>query len=162
MGKIICIDARFYGVGDTGIGRYVQNLVAHLPVVPNVEFVLITNTKFHPYSLWAQLEMPWRLWQIKPDLVHIPHDAPPLLWFGKTILTIHDLTKLHSTGLATTTLPSWLYHFKHLGYTILLRLSLLKASHIITPSHYVKVDLITTFGINPAKISVIYEGVDHE
>lgn len=159
--KTVCIDARFFGVGDTGIGRYVQKLVAKLPRDPNIKIILLNTARFHPYSVFAQFEMPWILWRIRPELLHVPHDSPPLLWFGKTILTIHDLTKLHSTGLTTTTLPAWLYHFKLLGYKLLLSFSLRHAFHIITPSHYVKNDLLKHFELNPAKISVIYEGVDH-
>lgn len=157
----ICIDARFYGAGDTGIGRYVQNLVTHLPVSPDTRVVLLNKSRFHPYSILAQFEMPWLLWKLKPDLVHIPHDAPPFFWLGKTILTIHDLIKLHSTGLSTTTLPPWLYHLKLFGYRLLLTLSLHRAAHIITPSQYVKDDLLAHFSLSPDKISAIYEGVDH-
>lgn len=159
--KTICIDTRFYGVGDTGIGRYVENLIKHLPSDPAIKIVLIDKTRFHPYSLWSQFEMFWRLLQIRPDLLHVPHDSPPLLWFGPTIVTIHDLTKLKSTGLDTTTLPPWLYYIKLLGYKILLYLSLHKSSRIIVPSNYVKTDLLKSFDLSPAKISVIYEGVDH-
>jgi glycosyltransferase involved in cell wall biosynthesis len=157
--KKICVDCRFFGIKDTGIGRYVENLVTHLPTDPSIEVYLLKDCKYHPYSILSQLELPIKLWRIKPDLVHIPHDAPPFLWFGKTILTVHDLTKIHSSGLSSTTLPAWLYHFKYICYRLLLAFSLSKAAHIITPSNFVKQDLVSTFGINPTKISVTYEGV---
>ncbi len=155
----ICIDSRFYNAQE-GIGRYVRNLILNLPSSPAVRVVLLKDCIFHPYSIFAQLELPLRLLLIHPDLLHVPHDSPPLLWFGKTILTIHDLTKLQSTGMNTTTLPPWLYHLKHLGYNLLLRLSLYKAIHIIVPSLYVQADLIKTFHLHPTKITVTYEGVD--
>lgn len=158
--KTICIDARFYGVGDTGIGRYTQNLLANLPTDPGIKVVTISKTRFHPYSIWSQFEMLWLLLKIRPNLLHIPHDAPPLLWFGPIIITIHDLIKLESTGLATTTLPPWLYHFKNLSYRLLLSLSLMKAVHIITPSSYWKNILVRDYHISASKIGVIYEGVD--
>ena len=167
----VVIDARMWGIKHTGIGRYVENLIANLPgdailIVPpelRHEPQLAKFTKyyarFHPYSLLAQLEMPWILSFIRPDLLHVPHFTIPVLWPGKMVVTIHDLIKHISRGRDTTTRHPLLYWPKYLGYLIIVWLAVHRASHIIVPAKYWKDLLIKKYHLNPAKISVTYEGV---
>lgn len=173
--KKICIDARFWGIGHTGIGRYVENLIANLPVDNQVEIVLIVHpdqdhepslqryaryvARLHPYSVWSQIEMALLLWEIRPDLLHVPHFTIPVLWFGKTVVTIHDLIKHLSTGPLTTTRTTPVYWFKHLGYLLLVRLAVTRAKKIIVPAKYWKNILVDKFSLDQQKIVVTYEGV---
>ena len=175
--KTICIDCRFWGVGDTGIGRYVQNLVTNLPVDPNIQVVLLIRpqheadpilAKFvtyqipsHPYSTFAgQLQLTWALLKIRPDVLHIPHYIFPLLWPGKLILTIHDLIMHMSTGKQVTTTSTGLYWFKHYLYRFAVWYGVHRANHIIVPAQFWKDELIKRFYLNPSKVSVTYEAVE--
>ncbi|KKU03261.1 MAG: Glycosyl transferase, group 1 [Candidatus Amesbacteria bacterium GW2011_GWB1_47_26] len=171
MGRIICIDARLWGIRHTGIGRYVENLIDNLPgeviliVPPDLknEPKLAKFTKyyarFHPYSFLAQLEMLWILSFIRPDLLHVPHFTILVLWPGRMVVTIHDLIKHISKGHDTTTRHPLLYWLKYFGYLIIVWLAVHRASHIIVPAKYWRDILIKKYGLNPAEISVIYEGV---
>jgi glycosyltransferase involved in cell wall biosynthesis len=92
--------------------------------------------------------------------VHIPYFNVPVFYFGKCVVTIHDLTILHfDTGKAST-LPYWIYKIRRFGYRTVLSLGVKKAKRIIAVSNTVKDDIIQNLGVDAKKISVTYEGVD--
>lgn len=173
--KVICLDARFYGIAHTGIGRYVENLVLNLPPDPNVKVVLIVHpsqltnpdlvnfekypARYHPYTFLSLWEMHWLLFRIRPDLVHIPHLTVPFLWPGKIVVTVHDLVKHYSRGPQASTHRRIVYWLKYLEYLAMSSISIWRAAHIITPSIYWKKILVDKYRLSPAKITVIYEGV---
>ncbi len=174
--KTLCIDARLWGIAHTGIGRYVKNLISHLPDDRSVRLVLIVSpenfhhpdlrryskviARFHPWSLWSQLEM-FILWfKIHPDVLHVPHFSIPVFWPGKIVITIHDLIKHYSRGKNTTTRNIALYWFKYIGYLLIVRIAIARASFIIVPAQYWKDELIRIYRLQPQKITVTYEGVD--
>ncbi|MBI3954440.1 glycosyltransferase family 4 protein [Candidatus Collierbacteria bacterium] len=171
----IGVDARFFGINHTGIGRYVENLIGNLAKIdkkntyiifghdaiktqlskyPNFKFVKL-STK--PYSLAEQVINPLVFYRHQLDLLHVPHFNAPLLYLKKHLLTIHDLIKHYSTGPRTSTLPWYQYFFKHWLYLLVVRVNVAKAVHIITPSFYWKKQLVKLFHLNPAKITVTYE-----
>jgi len=173
----IGIDARL--IHETGVGRYITNLLGELARQDSSDrYVIFLRRKefdsfILPNSRWTkrladvpwhsvseQLIMPWVLWRERCDIIHIPYFNAPILYPGKFVITIHDLTILHvDTGRAST-LPSWLYKIKRLGYRFVLSAGLKRATHILTVSHVVKEDIIRSFEVADGKISVTYEGVD--
>lgn len=173
----IGIDARL--LQETGVGRYIRNLIAELSTLDKVNHytVFLTKKSFASYSLpndrWKkvladvhwhtvseQLVMPRLFDAAGLDLVHIPYHNPPIFYRGPMVLTIHDLTILHfSTGKATT-LPLPVYWLKRLGYWVALWVGLRKAKHIIAVSKSTRQEVIDHFGIPEHKITVTYEGVD--
>lgn len=173
----IGIDARL--IDETGVGRYIKNLISHLSVIDttNSYVVFLTEKAFSSFMLpnarWKKVEAGVRWHTLKEqfvmprlfarehcDLVHIPYHNPPIWYFGPMVLTIHDLIILHfDTGNATT-LPVPLYKLKRLGYFIELWIGLRKAKRIIAVSEATKQEIVDHFGINPEKITVTYEGVD--
>ena len=174
----IGIDARLYGLEHAGLGRYVMKLVnevleqdkkneyvlfltkKHKAEFENKPRVRVVETNIPIYSVTEQLVLPVVFAKEKLDLLHVPHFNAPILYSGKLILTVHDLIKHHSTGKDTTTRQPWLYKLKRLGYLTETSLIIRKANHIITPSNYVKDDVINKFKINSEKVSVTYEAVD--
>ena len=116
----IGIDARL--VNETGVGRYVRNLIAELGKIDdkNSYVVFLRKSAFDSFALpnarWTkrladipwhsvteQLFMPAIFNSEHLDLLHVPYFNVPLFYFGKFIVTIHDLTILHfDTGKATT------------------------------------------------------------
>jgi glycosyltransferase involved in cell wall biosynthesis len=176
--KKICIDARLWGITHTGIGRYVENLVANLPETPKTEISLIVSkedyshqklAKYkkyiayqHPYSILSQFEM-FRLWfQIRPNLTHFTHSSIPVLWPGKMIVTFHDLIRHISKGKDTTTKNYAFYKFKYLNYLLVDRIAMWRAKIIFVPSKYWKTELVEKYKISDRKIVVTYEGVGSE
>lgn len=176
----IGIDARLYGTKHAGIGRYTQNLIhSILKQSHKHHYVIFTDKEFfsdfkdypnvslvkakHPiYSLSEQIFFPVLLYQSKLDLLHVPHFNLPILYFKKSVVTIHDLIKNFSKGPETTTRHPWLYSLKRLGYLIITKITVQKSNHIITPSEYVKNDLIKHYHVPESKISVTYEAVSSQ
>ncbi len=173
----IGIDARL--IMETGVGRYIRNLVAELRdidthnsyviflpkkafdafVLPNSRWTKVL-ADVHWHTLAEQMVMPRLFRAAHLDLVHIPYHNPPIGYQGAMVVTIHDLTILHfSTGKATT-LPLPLYHLKRLGYWIELWIGLWKASHVIAVSETTKREIMDHFRIPESRIRVTYEGVD--
>lgn len=176
----IGIDARLLGLEHAGLGRYVKKLVDelikqdkknqyvlflnnnHISEYEGIKNVEVVELNVSIYGLLEQIICPIIFNSHKLDLLHIPHFNAPVLYFGKTILTIHDLIKHYSTGKDTTTKNPFLYSFKRLGYLLLTQIVIRKAKHILVPSKWVKEDIIQKFRVNPSKITVTYEAVDDQ
>ena len=175
----IGIDCRMYGLKHAGIGRYVMNLVEELLKQDKEnEYVLFINddesiktqisssnfktvvVEVPHYSLKEQLLMPGIVAREKVDLMHFPHFNVPVFYQGKYVVTIHDLIKHASKGMTTTTRSPLLYWLKFLGYKIVFRQAVRRAEKIITPSQFVKNEVIKEYGVKPGKVVVTYEGVD--
>ena len=84
------------------------------------------------------------------DLLHVPHYNAPLLYRGKLLVTIHDTIQ--------TADPTYGRSFGGLLYARpMLALVTRKASHIVTVSHYSKIQIVERLGVPAAKITVIHE-----
>ena len=174
----IVIDARLYGLENAGIGRYLINLINQIENqdTKNNYLILLRKKYFkelrfsfnlqkvladYPhYSFKEQIFLPIQLIKLKPDLVHFPHFNVPLFYWGKYLVTIHDLIKHESRGMATTTRLSLFYWLKYLVYLFVVWLTIKKADKIITPSHFWKEELIKRYHLPAGKIIVTYEGID--
>ncbi|MFH1598100.1 MAG: glycosyltransferase family 1 protein [Patescibacteria group bacterium] len=175
----IGIDARFYGPQGKGLGRYTQKLILNLEKRDhqNQYFVFLRNenwddyqpqsSNFHRvkadyrwYSLREQLFLPWVIRQQKLDLMHFPHFNVPVLYFGKMIVTIHDLIITNFPTKKATTLGPIKYWLKQRGYKTVIRLAVKRAQRIITVSQYSKQQIIKHFKIDSDKIVVTYEACD--
>lgn len=176
MKNHIVIDARLYGPQHTGIGRYTKNLLLHLP--PKFKYTLLVYpelyheirqtlgnrfsyvvTKIRHYSLLEQLLLPPLLYSLKPDLVHFTHFSKPILYFGRSVVTVHDLIRHFSRGSQTTTRSPILYWPKYFGYQIQ-SYFVLHRDHIIVPSNYWRNYIIDHYHLDPHKIVTTYEAVD--
>lgn len=177
----IIIDARLYGPKNTGIGRYTKNLLLFLSQTKDFnkyKFTLIISKSIESeikndlqknfgyvsinithYSWQEQIKLPFILYKLKPDLVHFTHFNKPILYFGHSIVTVHDLIKHYFKGKETTTKNPGIYWIKHLGYLIVSWIAI-KTSYIIVPSNYWKEIIIKKFKINPKNIQTTYEAVD--
>jgi glycosyltransferase involved in cell wall biosynthesis len=177
----IVIDARLYGPKDTGLGRYTKNLLVALTVLPNFskyKFTLIIYpeklteiksdlkdnftyipTRFRHYSLAEQLQLPSLLKSLEPDLVHFTHLDKPIFYFGKSVVTIHDLIKHFYRGQETTTKNPLFYWPKYFAYLLMTQV-ILKTSSIIVPSNFWRDYIIKKFNYNPQNIITTYEAVD--
>ncbi len=173
----IGIDARL--IQETGVGRYIRNLLRYLSEIDDQNEYLIflppkvydsfslPNERWqkrlvsvHWHTLREQIILPLIFKREKLDLLHVPYFTIPLLYPGKVIVTIHDITILHFRTGKSTTLPYPLYFLKWLAYQIILTLGVKKASSIITVSESVKQDIQNYLKVAEEKIVVTYEGID--
>ena len=179
--KHIVIDARLYGPKHTGIGRYTKNLLKSLTKLPHFKkykFTLIiyknleeevkrdlgdkfnyVTTNIHHYSLREQLVLPFIIYWLRADLVHFTHFNKPILYFKKSVVTIHDLIKHFFTGKDTTTKNQFLYAFKHLAYLFLTSI-IVRRNQIIVPSNFWRKYLIEKYNLDPSKVVTTHEAVD--
>jgi glycosyltransferase involved in cell wall biosynthesis len=120
----------------------------------------IVIADYSHYSLGEQIFLPLQLIKLRPNLVHFPHFNVPLFYFGKYIITVHDLIKHQSRGPQTTTRWQPVYWFKYLAYRFLVWRVVGVAQKIIVPSFWTKKELINHFNLSENKITVTYEGID--
>jgi glycosyltransferase involved in cell wall biosynthesis len=166
----IAIDAR--KLRDYGIGTYVRNLLRHLSRIDQeTEYAVLCQgqdcsivselgenfravAESSPgYSVREQITVPRDLRREHADLFHTPHYVLPPLTPCRSVVTIHDCIHLR--------FPQYLPN--RLGYAYA-RSFLWMATHhsnrVITVSEASKRDILEYFNVPPAKIDVIYNGID--
>lgn len=177
----IGIDCRLSGAKHAGIGRYILNLINRIPNIDhenkyilffqnkeqakeaklnNLDNVQMVITDISHYSLVEQIKLPFIFYRYKLDLLHVPHFNLPILYFGKTVITIHDLLWHQQRGQSVTTLSSWKYYLKYLGYLFVSSLAIIKAKQIIVPTNTIKNTLISYYHSAKNKVVVTIEGID--
>jgi glycosyltransferase involved in cell wall biosynthesis len=176
----IGIDARFYGPIGKGLGRYTQKLIESLEKIDenNQYFIFLKSENFNEYepknpnfqkviadfrwyTLDEQLKYPKLLKKYKLDLVHFPHFNVPILYFGKFIVTIHDLILLNFPTVRSSTLSPFFYWFKFLAYRIVIKSAIYRSNRIIAVSEFTKNDILKNYSRVPQeKILVTYEACD--
>lgn len=175
----IGIDARLWS--ETGVGRYIRNLVQGLGEIKNDnQYVLFALTKdvenikyqiansknnfelvqvnIRWHTIREQIEFPRVLNKYNLDLVHFPYFSVPVLYKRPYILTLHDLiVNSFSTGKAST-LPYPLFLLKKTGYSYVVKNAMKKAKKIIVPTNAVKENIKELYPTLSTSISVVYEG----
>ena len=91
------------------------------------------------------------------DLVHFGMTHQPILYRGKVVTTVHDLT---TARFLNPDKNPYILKFKQLVYKMVIWRVSRKSLAIITPSGFVKADLVDFTGIKPEKITVTYESAD--
>jgi len=175
----IGIDCRLWN--ETGIGRYIRNLVLELNKLDSsniyVLFILATNearikhydlrknfkiviADIRWHSIEEQLLLPEILKKENLDLMHFPYFSVPILYNKPFVVTIHDLIIDHYPTGEATTLPPLVYQAKRLGYRYIIQTAAKKARKVITVSHATEEEIIDHLHIPKEKIVVTYEGID--
>jgi glycosyltransferase involved in cell wall biosynthesis len=175
----IGIDARLWN--ETGVGRYIRNLVWQLQVIDTKnEYVLFVQNEFNEQEFGIRKSDKWQVvktdirWHTIDeqfvfhkvlenellDLVHFPYFSIPILYNRPFVMTIHDLIIDHFPTGKASTLPLPLYYAKRFGYKYILKQAAKKAKKVISVSEATKMEIIDHLGITGNKIEVTYEGVD--
>lgn len=171
----IGIDGRFFRSETGGLGRYTQKLIENLLKIDkqNQYFLFLTEKDWKEaeefeaqnltkvlsdivhYSFSEQLKLPQILKKFSLDLVHFTNFNHPVLFRGKFVVTIHDLTMLlYPQGRSQKS------KIRQFIMKKVFQNALLKSQRVIAVSNHTKKDLIRNFKTDPSKISAIYEGVD--
>lgn len=169
----IIVDAREL---RTSTGRYIERLLHYLQQVDteNNYTVLLkpkdmegwqpTNRKFKAvacrykeFSFGEQLGMRRQLRKLQPDLVHFGMTQQPILYFGKAVTTVHDLTTARFRNPSKNRI---VFAFKQFFYKVVIRVAAHKSAALITPTEYVREDLARFASINSRKVTVTYESAD--
>ena len=161
---------------NTGIGRYVDMLDAGLqqagvqttrvaptfPVLPDFTYRFLQwfgrdlRAFFTNYPLWSTYP--------EADIYHVTQQTlASLLLFrrpsGKVVVTVHDIFPYMVRN--DPQLGSPYGGSEHVYYRLPIA-GLKRANHLIAISEYTKQCVVKHLGISPEKISVVYNGIDHE
>jgi glycosyltransferase involved in cell wall biosynthesis len=169
----IAIDARII---NSSTGRYVERLLHYLEQIDNVNYYTVlvragdekywtpTNdnfqvkaAEFDNYSWAEQLGFKRFLDALNPDLVHFCMPQQPILYTGKTVTTIHDLTLLNTYNSD----KNWfIFHFKQLVGRFVFKRVARKSNLVLTGTEYVRQEVINYTGVSPEKVVLTYEAAD--
>lgn len=164
------------GYRQAGVSRYIEFLVRALPrVAPEDEFVVFTGpnagvdlaafpadlrwqaSRFpteRPEAriLWEQLAGPFALRRERIDLAHGPVNVAPLMAGVPTVVTVHDL--------AFRVYPEQYPALKRRYLDVLTRLSVRRATRVITVSENTRRDLLRFYRVPPERVVTVPNGVD--
>jgi glycosyltransferase involved in cell wall biosynthesis len=169
----IVIDARESG---TSTGRYIDKLIEQLHgLQPNHQITIATKSHrlehflevaptfqvvaadHKEFTFEEQLGLNKQLKSLKPDLVHYGKDHQPVLYGGKHITTMHDLTTMRFTNPDKAALT---FKIKQSVYKWLVKKVAKNSDAILTPTEFVKQDIVTYTHVRPEKITVTYEAAE--
>lgn len=173
MARIV-IDARKSG---TSTGRYVDKLIEYLHKLhPPHEIIVLTKTPrikplkelapdfqilksdYQDFTFAEQLGLLRQIKSLKPDLVHFTMTQQSILYKGRGVTTIHDLTTVRFDNPSKNRL---VFKSKQKVYGGVIKKVAKQSVYIITPSKFVKHDVAQYANISPDKIFVTYEAADH-
>lgn len=122
----------------------------------NVEPLVLGPRAVHPllWHYWLQYRVKPLLKRIGADIFLSPDGMIPLGTGIPSIPVIHDINFMHRKE----DLP----FLQSLYFRQRFRKFALEASRVVTVSEFSKKDMIDTWGINPEKIDVVYNGVSEE
>jgi glycosyltransferase involved in cell wall biosynthesis len=169
--KHIVIVAREY---SESTGTYARNLINQLQILDKVHHYTVIikskdknklnifNKNFSVYlsdikefSFAEQIKLLKQIKSLQPDLVHFTMTQQPIMLKKiPVITTIHDLTTIRFNNPAKNLI---IFKIKQQVYKLVLKKVAKKSRLIITPSNFVKQDLIAYTNISSRKLRVIYE-----
>ncbi len=167
------IDARIVTLDQRGFGRYARSLLKELLALPSeIQWFLYTHdphlSRRIPSSERVEIRVVPELIGLRSHLIlrslaqkdqlNLMYFLANNYWFFpacSTLITIHDTEPFERPELYCHSLKDRLLHslrksgFKRIG------------SHFIAVSNATRQDIISILGVEPEKITTIYNGVDH-
>lgn len=174
----VLIDASALPPLRGGVGRYVDQLIAHLPQVGVETAVVCQPRDVELYTasvgwrnivilpawasappqrlLWEQIDLPRVIHSRQPDIMHSPHYTMPLSNGGrhgpKQVVTLHDATFFSDPQLHRAVKARFFT-----GWT---RFSCRRADALLVPSQATKDELVRVVHVDPDRVKVVPHGVD--
>lgn len=176
---LIGIDGRLWY--ETGVGRYIRNLVTNLQYLESsheyILFVLpehakkiatvvthknwkVVSADVHWHSLQEQVRLVKILNSYNLDLVHFPYFSIPIFYAKPYVITIHDLILHHFPTGEASHLPYVLYRAKLEAYKFIIQKAATNAQTVLTVSNATKKEIIDHLHVPDKKVIVTYEGID--
>lgn len=171
--KKIVIDARESG---TSTGRYIDKLIEYLhklkPVYDitvltkahRLEFMKsiapsfnVVESPYPEFTFAEQFGFKKQLEELKPDLVHFGMVQQPVLYKGRVVTTMHDLTTVRFRNPSKNAL---VFTLKQMVYKWVNKKAARKSLAVITPTEFVMQDVVNFTGINANKVTVTLEAAD--
>ncbi len=167
----IGFDAKRIFQNATGLGNYSRSVVKNLAeFYPENEYFLFTPTmkNIMPFNMQANTHMVvgrgsvWRSFGIRRDIVrhHVDvfHGLSNEIPFTLKISNIHSVVTIHD--LIFERFPEYYPGVDRKVYDLKSKFAGRHADMIIAASHSTKNDIVDFYGIDPARIQVIYQSCD--
>jgi glycosyltransferase involved in cell wall biosynthesis len=171
--KKLVIDARESG---TSTGRYIDKLIENLAMLDTGLKITILTKKhrinyikqiasnfnveesgYNEFTFSEQTGFLKQLIDLRADLVHFGMVQQPVLYKGKKVTTMHDLT----TARFKNPSKNWfVFTVKQVVYRWLNKKVAHSSEHLITNSEYTKNDIAKFADVNSRKITVTYLAAD--
>jgi len=170
----IGLDARMYRSDTGGIGTFSQQLIKNIGKLDQRNEYLVFLTKkdikeykspgknfksivvdIPHYSLKEQLVFPNILRKYNLDLIHFFHFAHPVLYKGKYIVSVHDLT-MNKQPVGGQRNP-----IKNLAYNFVIKNAIKKSALISVLTNTIKQEIIDQYQVDPEKINVVPLAADN-
>lgn len=169
----IAIDARII---NSSTGRYIERLVTYLQGVdttnqytvlvrkkdlsfwtPTNNNFTVVEADFADYSFAEQIRLLKLLNRLRPDLVHFCMPQQPVLYRGKSVTTMHDLTLLKTYNSD----KNWfVFHAKQFVGRFVFKRIAKTNQYIIAITRFTKKEYQQLTHIDDKRIPVIYEAAD--
>lgn len=169
----IVIDARKSG---TSTGRYIDKLIEYLhQLKPEQQIIILTKaerlkfmagiapsftvieTPFKEFTFSEQIGLKRQLDDLGADLVHFGMVQQPVWYRSKVVTTMHDLTTVRFRNPSKNPVVFWA---RQQVYKWVNKRVARKSIAIITPTQFVKDDVVAYAGVDPEKITVTLEAAD--
>jgi glycosyltransferase involved in cell wall biosynthesis len=172
----VLLDATAVPVDRGGVGRYVDELVPELVragadlvlavqardadhygrLVPTAEIVPApaAASRRSVRMAWEQIGLPALVRSVRPDVVHSPHYTMPVLARVPVVVTLHDATFFTS--------PELHLRSKAEFFRAATRVAVRRAAGLVVPSQATRDEIVRLLGIDSARFTVAYHGVDHD
>ncbi len=167
----IVIDGRW--IKQTGIGRYVEETLRGLLERDHGnEYVLMIRPEDRDkldykadnlelvdapepwFTFREQTSFWWRLRIQKADLMHFTNFDFPILYRGRFVITIYDLTLLEFKNIHRKKMLPFYYHFKDMVMRFVLKQGVRRSELILVPTEYVKNGLVEKYKVASRKVIV--------
>lgn len=145
--------SRAFNNSRTGTENYAYQILSHLLKLDHTnKYYLYTRENIPFPKLWTQAGLALQTFKDPLDLLFVPAHTLPLIRKPglKTVMTVHDLGAEY--------LPNAHQLKQRLYLNFMTYHQLKSASRIIAVSKATKKDLVEKVGLDPKKITVIYEG----
>jgi glycosyltransferase involved in cell wall biosynthesis len=123
-------------------------------IAPTFEIV---ESNFKEFTFAEQLGFNRQLKSLRADLVHFGMTQQPVLYGGKKVTTVHDLTTVRFDNPAK---KAAVFKFKQKVYKWVIKKVAKTSDKLLVPSKFVKEDVARFTHVNPNKITVTYEAAD--
>lgn len=173
---------------QTGVGTYIRNLLHYLIELDlsgysiyvyardrDIERMRHDHPQVYacPALVWRRSEARWhgfaeqityliQLTADRLDLMHFTYSSWPILYPGRFVATVHDLTQLqYETGRLSRSNPLW-YWVKSRVLRLVMHLQVQRAQVIMVPTRTVADEVVAYFAIGRERVVVQYEGATVE
>ncbi|MCC7209967.1 MAG: glycosyltransferase family 4 protein, partial [Anaerolineae bacterium] len=135
--------------GDRQFTLYFRDAPAEglFPDAPNVTRRIVPMRR-----LWTHLRLAAALWRDRPDVTFVPAHSLPFVFPGPAVVTVHDL--------GYRFFPAAHPALERLYLDLTTRFSARRAALILADSAATRDDLASIYGVNPARVKVVYPGVE--